>query len=108
MQLSSYLFHLQLTPCMDYLTEDAYAPDVREKYPEMVAKYQEFQKRFIDSGYLSGQTCAFMAAGEALPVKGRDFYVEQDIWEGFEYSAEFAGKGLYDLEDGISGGLFDN
>src|SRR5437763_13729398 len=22
-------FHLQLTPCMDYLTEDAYAPDVR-------------------------------------------------------------------------------
>jgi NAD(P)-dependent dehydrogenase (short-subunit alcohol dehydrogenase family) len=40
---------------------DAYAEDVRGKYPEVVSQYQEFQKRFIDSGYLCGQTCAFIA-----------------------------------------------
>jgi hypothetical protein len=93
---------------LDYLTKDAYAPDVREMYREMVAKYQEFQKRFIDSGYLSGQTCAFMAAGKALPLRGRYFDVEQDIGEVLKYASEFAEKGLYDLKVEFAGGLLNN
>jgi NAD(P)-dependent dehydrogenase (short-subunit alcohol dehydrogenase family) len=90
------------------LTEDAYADDVREKYPEIVAWYQEFQKRFIDSGYLCGQTCAFIAAGRALPLRGKYFDVEQDISKVLEYAPEFAKKGLYDLKVEFAGGLLND
>jgi hypothetical protein len=44
----------------------------------MVAIFQEFAQHFIDTGYLCGQTCAFIAAGKALPLRGRYFDVEQD------------------------------
>jgi len=107
----SHLDPSTLTPSvrpLRFLTNtDAYAPDVREKYPEMVARYQEFQSRFIDSGYLAGQTCAFMAAGKALPLRGKYFDVEQDIGKVLEHSQEFSQKGLYDLKVEFVGGLLN-
>jgi len=74
----------------------------------MVAKYQEFQKRFIDSGYLCGQTCAFIAAEKALALRGKYFDVEQDIGEVLNYSHEFQEKGLYDLKVEFAGGLLND
>ena len=91
-----------------FLSIDAYADDVRKKYPEMVARYQEFQRRFIDSGYLCGQTCAFIAAGKALPLRGKYFDVEQDIEEVLKYAHEFQEKGLYDLKVEFPGGLLND
>jgi hypothetical protein len=87
---------------------DAYADDVRQKYPEMVAQYQAFQRSFKDSGYLCGQTCAFMAGGKALPLRGRYFDVEQDIGEVLKYAHEFKEKGLYDLKVEFAGGLLND
>jgi hypothetical protein len=81
---------------------------VREKYPEVVARYQEFQKRFIDSGYLAGQVCAFIAAGKALALRGKYFDVEQDISAVLEHASEFSEKGLYDLKVEFAGGLLNN
>jgi hypothetical protein len=74
----------------------------------MVTRYQEFQKRFIDSGYLCGQTCAFIAAGKALPLRGRYFDVEQDISAVLEHASEFSAKGLYDLKVEFAGGLLND
>jgi hypothetical protein len=102
---SDYPLPLSRPPWHPLTILDAYAPDVREKYPEMVARYQEFQSRFIDSGYLAGQTCAFMAAGKALPLRGKYFDVEQDIGKVLEHSHEFAEKGLYDLKVEFAGDL---
>jgi hypothetical protein len=106
---------LELTPTLiqvlsikDVANIAAYADDVRAKYPEMVAKYQEFQKRFIDSGYLCGQVCAFMAAGKALPLRGKYFDVEQDIAKVLEYAPQFSEQGLYDLKVDFAGGLQNN
>jgi hypothetical protein len=73
----------------------------------MVARFQEFQSRFIDSGCLAGQTCAFMAAGKALPLRGKYFDVEQDIGKVLEHSHEFEEMGLYDLKIEFAGDLLN-
>jgi hypothetical protein len=81
--------------------------DVSEAYPGFAHAFEEFSKLFICKTRLCGQTCVFLATGEAKDVlKGRYFDCEQDI--GTVVAAgpqEIKEKDLYTLKVEFLGGL---
>lgn len=96
--------HLQ-TPLINV---EAPPADVAAAYPGFAHAYTEFSKLFKCKTRLCGQTCVYLACGEAKDVlKGRYFDCEQDI--GAVVAAgpeEIRGpKGLYELKVEFLGGL---
>jgi hypothetical protein len=80
-------------------------PEVKEKYPELTAKWLEWYKSFKTKPSVPGQTAVYLATGAAKEVlKGRYFDCEQDIdYVVRQGRAKLEREALYDLKVEFAG-----
>ena len=72
--------------------------DVIEQHPELTEASKEFVKLFKDPPELCGQTCAYLASGQAKEIRGCYFDCRQDIEKVKGLGRERIDKeGLYNL-----------
>lgn len=81
--------------------------DVKERFPDIAAKWATFHKRFRVLPSLCAQTCAFLSTGKGKALAGKYFDCEQDV-ETVLAAGQDGLSGLYELKVDFLGGLLND